>query len=57
MQSVDFRGWLDGRGWLPAASLAPLLAAARPAIPQVTGVEVVLVSRGERIARVFAVAD
>lgn len=71
VQSVDFRGWLDGRGWLPAASLAPLLAAAaqasaipaaaagtaRPAIPQVTGVEVVLVSRGERIARVFAVAD
>ena len=71
VQAVDFRGWLDGRGWLPAAALAPLLAAAaqtpagpapaaaavRPAIPQLTGVEVVLVSRGERIARVFAVAD
>ncbi len=71
VQAVDFRGWLDGRGWLAAAALAPLLAAAaqtpagpapaaaavRPAIPQLTGVEVVLVSRGERIARVFAVAD
>lgn len=71
VQAVDFRGWLDGRGWQSAAALAPLLTAAaqapagpalvagagRLASPQVTGVEVVLVSRGERIARVFAVTD
>ncbi|MCL4184344.1 MAG: prepilin-type N-terminal cleavage/methylation domain-containing protein [Burkholderiaceae bacterium] len=71
VQTVQFRGWLDGRGWLPAATLGPLLtaaqategaplppgAAARPALPQLTGIEVVLVRRGERIVRVFAVTD
>ena len=57
-------GWLDGRGWLPAAALAPLLVAAqlpaaaapqpagvRPVVPQLTGVELTLVRRGERIVR------
>lgn len=70
VQLVEFRGWLDGRGWLPASALGPILAAAsqaaattppgtglRPALPQVTGVELTLVRRGERIVRVFAVAD
>jgi general secretion pathway protein J len=71
VQAVQFRGWLDGRGWLPAATLGPLLAAAqasegapmapgtgaRPALPQLTGIEVALVRRGERIVRVFAVTD
>ena len=70
VQTIEFRGWLDGRGWLAAASLAPLLAAARApaatavqpsmvraALPQVTGVELTLVRRGERVVRVFAVAD
>jgi hypothetical protein len=70
VQAMEFRGWLDGRGWLPAAALAPLLVAAqlpaapaaqpaavRPVVPQLTGVELTLVRRGERIVRVFAVAD
>ena len=71
VQSIDFRGWLDGRGWLPAAALGPLLTAAtrapaaaavqpatvRAALPQVIGVELTLVRRGERVVRVFAVAD
>ena len=70
VQAMEFRGWLDGRGWLPAAALAPLLVAAqlpqapaaqpaavRPMVPQLTGVELTLVRRGERIVRVFAVAD
>ncbi|MCO5105875.1 MAG: prepilin-type N-terminal cleavage/methylation domain-containing protein [Burkholderiaceae bacterium] len=72
VQAIEFRGWLEGRGWLPAAALAPLLTAAqlpapaqaqaqvpsvRPVLPQVTGVELTLVRRGERVVRVFAVAD
>jgi general secretion pathway protein J len=71
VQTVQFRGWLDGRGWMPSATLGPLLTAAqasegtavppgvgaRAALPQLTGVEVVLVRRGERIVRVFAVTD
>jgi len=70
VQAVEFRGWLDGRGWLPAAALGPLLTAAsasaapatpaaapRATLPQVTGVELTLVRRGERVVRVFAVAD
>jgi hypothetical protein len=71
VQAIEFKGWLDGRGWMPAATLGPLLAAAaaapppdaaptpvpRAVLPQVTGVELTLVRRNERIVRVFAVAD
>ncbi len=70
VQAIEFRGWLEGRGWLPATALAPLLTAAQlasaasaqaavavPVLPQVTGIELTLVRRGERIVRVFAISD
>jgi len=73
VQAIELKGWLEGRGWLPAASLGPLLAAAavappqapgaaqapvpRAVLPQVTGVEFTLVRRNERIVRVFAISD
>jgi general secretion pathway protein J len=77
VQGLEFRGWLSGRGWLPAATLAQNAAAnqsqaAMPPLPDggvplppmpvtsaplITGVELLLVRRGERILRVFAVGD
>lgn len=79
VEALEFRGWLDGRGWQPASGLAigqaasalaqaqaqalPQGAAAPGAVvptataPLITGVEMVLVRRGERILRIFAVAD
>lgn len=79
VEAMELRGWLQGRGWLPASSIATSQAAEQSAqaarsapgapggpaaaiVPAaagtlVTGVELVLVRRGERIVRVFAVGD
>lgn len=94
VQAVQFRGWVQGRGWLPASALAQAMLAQPPAsvsagsgqgsstqagstqggaaqggstsagavsaaqgLPPVTGVELTLVHRGERVVRVFAVSD
>ncbi|NLD68995.1 MAG: prepilin-type N-terminal cleavage/methylation domain-containing protein [Limnobacter sp.] len=83
VEALEFRGWLAGRGWIPAPTLATEQArdlaadaAARgapggvpggseggggaPQLPgraTITGVEMTMVRNGERILRVFAVAD
>lgn len=82
VQGLEFRGWLTGRGWLPAATLAldpainapqqqipvpptgggtPPAGGAPPILPVnsplITGVELLMVRRGERIFRIFAVGD
>jgi len=69
VQALEFRAWLAGRGWQPAGALSaspdagrggstPLVpGAALPSAPLVTGLEMVMVMRGERLVRIFAVAD
>jgi general secretion pathway protein J len=67
VETLEFRGWLAGLGWQPAAALtAEALVGGRAARPQagvgasapiVTGVEMVMVRRGQRLIRVFQASD
>lgn len=67
VEALEFRGWLAGRGWQPAGALtAEALtggAAVRPpgsavpSAPMISGVEMIMVRRGERLLRIFPVSD
>jgi general secretion pathway protein J len=54
---VQMRGWVVGRGWIPAGALVASSGAGAQAL-QVTGLEV-LIERGpgDRVLRIFAVKD
>ncbi|MCL4746530.1 MAG: prepilin-type N-terminal cleavage/methylation domain-containing protein [Burkholderiaceae bacterium] len=56
VSALQMRGWIDGQGWIAAATIAARSGAATPQ-GLVTGVEVLVARGDERVLRVFTVKD